>query len=311
MRDTQSRHELPRVADGWTFVYLEHCTVHRDRNAVVVEYADNEVALPSAPLLILLLGPGTTLTHAAMCLLGETGCSVVWCGENGVRCYASGANADRRARNIEHQARQWADPQARMEVVCRMYRQRFREVLPESWTIEQIRGREGVRVREAYALAADTFGVVWHGRNYDRSSWDAADPVNKALSVANSCLYGLCHGVIAATGFSPALGFIHSGYDLSFVHDVADLYKVDVAVPIAFEHAHQGGGGLETRVRKACRRRFFENRILERIFPDIQRALGLKPENVEQHSLDDFSTGGLWDGGPDRVPLGTNWGGES
>ncbi len=311
MKDTRSRHELPRVADGWTFVYLEKCTIRRDRNAVVVGYPEHEVALPSAPLLVLLLGPGTTLTHAAMCLMGNTGCSVVWCGENGVRCYASGANADRRARNIEHQARQWADAEARMAVVCRMYRMRFREELPSTWTLEQIRGREGVRVRDTYARAAATYGITWRGRSYDRSRWSNADPVNKALSVANSCLYGLCHAVIAATGFSPALGFVHSGYDISFVHDVADLYKMDIAVPIAFEQAKEGARRLETRVRKACRQRFFDNRILERIVPDIQRSLGLRPESAEQFSLDDLLSGGLWDGDVSSVPLGMNWGGES
>lgn len=305
---TRTRHEVPRVADGWTFLYVEHCKVHRDRNAVVFEMVEHEIAVPSAPLLVVMLGPGTTLSHAAMTLLGETGCTVVWCGEHGVRCYASGAATDRGARNVEQQARLWADAGAHMEVVHRMYRMRFAEDLPRDWTLAQIRGREGVRVRDAYARASAASGVVWAGRNYDRASWATADPVNKALSVANSCLYGLCHAVIAATGFSPSLGFVHSGYDLAFVHDVADLYKVDLTVPLAFEEARAGSTGLETRVRRACRTAFFDKRILERILPDIQRVLGLRPEAVEQRDLGVELDGGLWSADGESAPLGRNWG---
>jgi CRISPR-associated protein Cas1 len=310
VRDTRTRHELPRVSEGWTFVYAERCVVNRDRNAVLLEYGETEIAVPSAPLLAVLMGPGTTLTHAAMTLLGETGCAVVWCGENAVRCYAHGAAADRGTRNLERQAQMWADPERRREVVYRMYRMRFDEHLPEAWTIEQVRGREGVRVREAYAAASRRFGVEWRGRNYDRANWADADPVNRALSVANSCLYGLCHAAIVATGFSPALGFVHTGYELSFVHDVADLYKVKIGVPIAFETIAAGVDGLDSRVRRACRQSFFDNRILERVVPDIQRALGMRVEEVEMRFPQEELFGGLWDGAAGAVALGRNWGDE-
>lgn len=307
MADTRTRHELPNVRDGWTFLHAQKCTISRDRHCVVLGYGEIEIAVPSAPLLVLLLGPGTTLTHAAMTLIADTGCTIVWTGEKGVRCYASAASSRRPARNLEHQARMWADESTRLEVVYRLYRMRFDEHLPEAWTLQQIRGREGVRVREAYAVAARSAGIEWKGRQYRRDDWGSADPVNRALSTANACLYGVVHAALLATGFSPALGFIHTGYGLSFVHDVADLYKVDLTVPIAFEQAAAGAEQLETRVRKACREKFFENRILERIVPDVQRALGLTPEPVEERDPQDELFGGLWDIGAGVVELGVNW----
>ncbi len=174
-------------------------------------------------------------------------------------------------------------------------------------TLAQVRGREGVRVREAYAKAAALHGVDWSGRVYDRAAWNSADPVNRALSVANSCLYGLCHAVIAACGFSPGLGFIHSGYGLAFVHDIADLYKMDVCVPLAFAAAAGPESKLEAQVRRTCRDRFFEMRILERIVPDTQRVLGLKPMPAQQVVVKEVLDGALWGPGDQQGAMGISW----
>ena len=160
---------------------------------------------------------------------------------------------------------------------------RFHERLAADLTVQQLRGMEGIRVREAYARASRDTGVPWHGRNYDRSDWRAADPVNRALSAANSCLYGVCHAAILSTGYSPALGFIHTGKQLSFVYDIADLYKVDLTIPVAFQAAAEGLGELERKVRLRCRDAFRESRLVKRIIPDIRRALG------ETGQEDDFT----------------------
>ena len=118
------------------------------------------------------------------------------------------------------------------------------------------------------------------GRNYRRDTWDAADPINRALSAANSCLYGLCHAAIVSAGYSPALGFIHTGKQLSFVYDIADLYKADLTIPAAFRAVAESAGlpkgasGLEGRVRRVCRAiAFQERRLLARVVADIDRVL--------------------------------------
>lgn len=270
--------QLPRVSDGWTFLYAEHVRVERADYAIELFDAGGRIPVPVAALSVLLLGPGTTITHAAMLALAEGGCSVVWCGEGGVRFYASGLGETRRGHHLEAQAKAWASSKKHLEVIRRLYSMRFPEGLPEGLTLEQIRGHEGVRVREAYAALARETGVVWSGRAYRQGDWNSADPVNRALSAANACLYGLCHAAIVATGFSSGLGFIHVGKLLSFVYDVADLYKVEVTVPVAFRVAYAGTSKVESRARRACREAFMSARLLERIVPDIQRALGLLPE---------------------------------
>jgi CRISP-associated protein Cas1 len=270
--------QLPRVADGWTFLYAEHVRVERADYAIELLDAGGRVPVPVAALSVLLLGPGTAITHAAMCALAEGGCSVVWCGEGGARFYASGLGETRRAHHLEAQARMWASPKKHLNVIRRLYTMRFPEGLPEGLTLEQIRGHEGVRVRDAYATLARETGIPWNGRAYRQGDWESADPVNRALSAANACLYGLCHAAIVATGFCPGLGFVHTGKLLSFVYDVADLYKVEVTVPVAFRIAREGTSKIESRARKACREAFLSARILERVVPDMQRAVGLLPE---------------------------------
>lgn len=271
---------LPRFGDGWTFLHVQHVRIERENHAIVLLDKQGRVSVPCAALSVLLLGPGSTLTHSAMTVLADCGCSVVWCGDGAVRFYASGVGETRRADNLMHQAAAWADASRRAEVVKRMYRMRFAHELAPDLSLEQVRGKEGVRVREAYAKASRETGVPWSGRSYNRGNWSSADPVNRALSAANACLYGLCHAAIVSTGFSPGLGFIHVGKMPSFVYDVADLYKVEVTVPVAFAAAAPGGEGIDSRARHACREAMSRTKLIERVVPDIQRALGLRPEAV-------------------------------
>lgn len=302
---------LPRFSDGLTFLYVERARIEQESHAIVLVDESGRVPVPVAALAVLMLGPGTAITHAAMIACADNGCSVVFCGEAGVRLYASGSGETKRAANLMDQAKAWADHNLHMQVVRRMYRMRFANVLDESLTLEQVRGMEGVRVREAYSKLSSETGIAWSGRAYS-GDWSAATPVNRALSTANACLYGLCHAAIVSVGLSPGLGFVHTGKTLAFVYDVADLYKVEVTVPIAFRCASGPLAGLEGRTRKACRDTFRRTKLLERIVPDMQRALGLREEKPVLIDLGDDDdpveeTASLW--GPDgEAPGGQNYG---
>jgi CRISPR-associated protein Cas1 len=277
MRDL---HELPKLRDGLSYLYLEHGRVGQKHKAV--EFIDKEkgrTMIPAAALAVLMLGPGTSITHAAVKALADNGCMVVWSGEDGTRCYAQGGGETRKAYHLLKQAELTSAPKKRLQVVLRMYRYRFGEQLQPGLNLAQIRGLEGVRVRQAYAHASQEYGVPWHGRRYDRSNWNSGDPINRALSAANALLNGLCHAGIVSGGYSPALGFIHTGKQLSFVYDVADLYKVDVTVPLAFRAVAESTENLHARVRLACREAFKEQRLLQRILPDIDHLLDV-PDDV-------------------------------
>jgi CRISPR-associated protein Cas1 len=293
-------HVLPKFRDGWSYLYVEHCRIDQEAKAIAIIDENGRTPIPCATLRLLMLGPGTRITHAAVGSLADNGCLVCWCGEEGVRLYAHGHGGTRNSHNLLRQAQLWASEDLRLSVVRKMYERRFNEPLDESLSLRQIRGKEGIRVREAYSNASRITGVSWTGRSYDRKDWLNSDPVNRALSSANSCLYGICHAGILALGLSPALGFIHTGKMLSFVYDIADLYKTDISIPTAFKAASEGGDGLERRVRKAIRDHIREHRLLRRIVEDIRSILDLKKRGSPKSSEIDFESdpalpGALWD----------------
>jgi len=306
----QDLHVLPKFRDGWSYLYVEHCRVDKEDKAIAIHDISGKVPVPCANLAMLMLGPGVSITHAAISVLADHGCLVAWSGEKGVRFYALGMGETRSAANLLHQAGMWADLKSRIQVVRNLYRLRFSEKLPDTLSLQQIRGMEGVRVREAYAQASRETGVEWSGRSYRRDKWSEANPVNRCLSAANSCLYGICHAAVVSAGFSPALGFVHTGKMLSFVYDVADLYKTEISIPAAFQAAASGGTGLERQVRLACRDSFLATRLLERIIPDIQKALMLPTKKAGGKAglfdADAAAPGALWDPETGEVEGGVN-----
>jgi CRISPR-associated protein Cas1 len=309
---------LPKLRDSLSFLYVEHCRIERETNALQKLDDAGVTHVPVASLGVLLLGPGTSITHEAVKVATENGCSLVWTGEHGVRAYAQGMGETRSAARLLRQAALHAHPESRAAVVLRMYEKRFGETVPPGTTIEQIRGREGVRVRTAYQRASRDYGIQWSGRTYDRTNWSAADPVNRALSCAAACLYGICHCAVISAGYSPALGFIHTGKLLSFVYDVADLYRIDLAVPIAFEVAALYDRGelhqIEREVRLRCRDVFRQAELLEHVVKDIDELMQPEEAQLERGRalLDgtDDAPGCLWDPAGAEVAGGVNHGGD-
>lgn len=271
--------ELTRFSDRLSFLFLEKGHIEQHQTSVAYVTEKETVPIPAASLALLMLGPGTTITHAAIHNLADCNCLVVWCGEEGARFYSSGRGGTYQADKLLRQAEAYCNPRTRAAVVRRMYEKRFAQPLQPGLTLAQIRGREGYRVRNACRQAAQRFNVKWDGRSYDPGNWNAADPVNRALSAANACLHGLAHAAILTAGYSPAIGFIHTGKALSFVYDIADLYKVDMIVPMVFELIACSERDVEQRARADCRELFQDSRLLERILPDIEEVLHGRPDS--------------------------------
>jgi CRISPR-associated protein Cas1 len=279
-----------------SYLYVEKAIVERKDSAVEFINEDGRVHIPAANLCVLLLGPGTKITHAAVKILASSGCSIIWTGANMNYFYAQGLGETRKAYHLLRQAELSCIPEKRAEVVMRMYRKRFDELLEPGLTLPQVRGLEGVRMRTAYAQAAEKYGVKWEGRRYDRNQWDLSDPINRGLSSANALLNSLCHAAIVSGGYSTGLGFIHTGKQLSFVYDIADLYKTEVTIPVAFEITARYPGKPEPYVRAACREKFHEVKLLQRILPDIDELLqiGKEPETAEAFESDPALPADLW-----------------
>lgn len=240
---------------------------------VVVDKTGVRTHIPVGGVACLMLEPGTRVSHAAAALAARVGTLLVWIGEAGVRLYASGQPGGARSDRLLYQAKLALDPDLRLKVVRKMYALRFGEEPPSRRSVEQLRGIEGARVREMYKCMAKKYGIEWKSRNYDVEEWGKGDLPNRCLSAATACLYGVTEAAVLAAGYAPAIGFIHTGKPLSFVYDVADVYKFDTVVPVAFKLAAQNPRNPEQQVRLACRDIFRQTNLLEKIIPGIEEML--------------------------------------
>jgi CRISPR-associated protein Cas1 len=263
------------IKERMSVVFVERGEIDvLDGAFVVVDATGIRTHIPVGGVACMMLEPGTRLSHRAAALAARVGTLLVWVGEAGVRLYSAGQPGGARSDRLLYQARLALDETLRLKVVRKMYAVRFGEEPPARRSVEQLRGIEGARVRQTYQLLARQFGVIWKGRDYDAEDWDSADLPNRCLSAATSCLYGVTEAAVLAAGYAPAVGFIHTGKPLSFVYDVADVYKFETVVPVAFKVAASNPpGNPERAVRLACRDVFRQTRLLERIIPDIEAML--------------------------------------
>ena len=296
---------LPQIKDRMTFIYLERCKISRDDSAITATDENGVIHIPAAAVSVLLLGPGTDVTHRAMELIGDAGVSVVWVGEHGVRYYAGGCALTHSSRLLMRQAEYVSNQRKHLEVVRKMYQLRFEGEEVAGLTLQQLRGREGSRMRSVYKSCSARTGVKWNGREYDPEDFSAGDPVNQALSAGNVCLYGLAHAVICALGCSPGLGFVHIGHELSFAYDIADLYKAETTIPIAFEIAAENPDDLPAKTRRRVRDAIAGGHILERMVKDIKYLL--KSDDGEDEDSEPLY---LWDDRQGAVDYGKSYGDE-
>ncbi|MDO5671273.1 MAG: type I-E CRISPR-associated endonuclease Cas1e [Actinomycetaceae bacterium] len=302
-------HSLHRVSDRISTVYVEMCHIDRADNAVVFINKERTVRLPAAYVGAIMLGPGTRITHGAVRLLADSGTSVCWVGEHGVRMYASGLGTSRSSGLAVKQARLVSHETLRVGVARRMYQMRFPGEDVSQCSMQQLRGREGARIRKVYADFSRETGIPWQGRRYKAGdAFAEGDPVNRLLSAAHSCLYAACHAAIVGVGAVPSLGFVHSGGALSFVHDIADLYKADYSIPLAFTLAAAGQID-ESDARYGMRQRFKDGHFMKQVVKDV---VGLLSEGADgdEASFEDAqhsdASNVLWDedGGVDS---GVDW----
>jgi CRISPR-associated protein Cas1 len=257
-----------------SIIFIEYGQIDvLDGAFVVIDKNGVRTHIPVGSIACLMLEPGTRVSHAAAALAARVGTLLVWVGEAGVRLYASGQPGGARADRLLYQAKLALDETARLKVVRKMYELRFGEKPPERRSIGQLRGIEGARVRKMYELLAKRHGLRWNRRQYDPNNWGSSDLLNRCVSAANACLYGITEAAVLAAGYAPAVGFIHTGKHLYFVYDIADIFKFDTVVPLAFQIAAKKRSEPERRVRLACRDVFRQQKVLGRIIPTIEQVL--------------------------------------
>lgn len=295
--------ELPKISDRVTFIYVEHAKINRVDSSITVSDSRGLVKIPVAMIGVLMLGPGTDITHRAIEIIGDTGTSIVWVGERGVRQYAHGRALAHSTKYLEKQAKLVTNKNTRVRVARKMYQMRFKNEDVSNLTMQQLRGREGARVRSIYRNFSKKYNVIWSGRSYDVENFEDGNPVNQSLSSGNVALYGLVYSIIVALGISPGLGFVHTGHDLSFVYDIADLYKAQITIPIAFEIASnfEEGDDIGQITRQKVRDYFAENKIIGKIVNDLKYLLEIESDDINIIEM------GLWDDKTELLQYGVNY----
>lgn len=260
-------------------VFIERAQIDvKDGAFVAIDSEGNRTHIPIGGIACLMLEPGARISHAAISLASQAGTLIIWVGEGGVRLYSAGQPGGARSDKLLWQAQLASDPAARLRIVRQMYAIRYEDSAPMKRSIDQLRGIGGSRVRNAYKLLAQQHGVAWKRRKYNPKDWDSSDIANRCLSAATACLHGLTEAAVLAAGYAPAIGFLHTGKPLSFVYDIADLYKLKTVVPEAFRIAGLAQKGRldmapERAVRLACRDQFRKTGLLKRIIPQIEEVL--------------------------------------
>ena len=296
--------ELPQIEDRVTFIYIEHAKINRQDSAVTVWDKQGTVYIPAAMVGVLFLGPGTDISHRAMELLGDTGTSIVWVGEHGVRQYAHGRSLAHSTCFLMKQAELVTNTRTRVAVARKMYQMRFPDEDVTGLTMQQLRAHEGARVRKVYREQAKLTNVKWDKREYDPNNYQGSDPVNQALSAANVALYGVIHSIVVALGLSPGLGFVHTGHDMSFVFDIADLYKAEITIPLAFQVAadYDKGDDVGKITRLKVRDKMAGGKFLMRVVKDLQSILDVtEGEKIAVQPVN------LWDDKKGLVSYGVNY----
>lgn len=227
---------VPMIKDRWTPIYLEHGRLEVDKYSVKwIDSSGSVMAIPSAMVSCILLGPGSTITHAAVVSCSKSNTPVVWIGEDGLYYYATGVNTNERCRTTVRHAELYADKESRLSVCRKMFKHRFKDIKVEDHDVSSLMGIEGNRVRNLYKKISEQFNIEWVCRNTNGIMGIEVDELNQMLNIVNYNLYCICLSAITTMGYIPALGFIHTDGKIPFVYDIADLFKSDISIPVAFE----------------------------------------------------------------------------
>ena len=279
-----TRDTLPQIKDKYPFIYLEYGRLEIDDSSIKwIDSNANVVPLPVATLNTILLGPGTTVTHEAIKTATAANCSICWVGEDSLLFYAAGFLPTSDTRNLKKQIELSADSKHSLEVARRMFKRRFPDADLAEKSLKEMMGMEGYRVRSLYLAKAEEYQVGWKGRQFIPGKFEISDITNQILTATNAALYGILCSAVHSLGYSPHIGFIHSGSPLPFVYDLADLYKEYLCIDLSFALTKDLAGQYNNaKVAQSFRSRVIEMDLLSRIASDIADILGT--QNVSRAS---------------------------
>lgn len=263
--DEKSKKLLTRASDRISLLYVEMAKIEQSEHGVQINSGDTISEIPITTIACLILGPGTSITHKAITNISKAGCSICWMGMDQAVFYAYGEPTTNKSKNILKQISYHESKMKHTEVVHKMYNFRYPNDKVKSMTLEQLRGFEGKKMKEIYQYWADEYEIPWSGRKYNKDNFNSSDLTNKYLTALNHILYAITEAIILIMGFSPTIGFIHTGHISSFVFDISDLFKEEITVPLAFKLSKELGYFDRHKMIKAYRDLITEKKVIKRM----------------------------------------------
>lgn len=237
MIDETNKHLITRSDSKISFLYIEMAHIEQTDYGVEIVQGKKHSEIPITTINCILLGPGVSITHRAVCNISQAGCTICFVGRDISTFYTYGEPSTRSSKNILKQIKMHENKQSHLDVVHKMYQIRYPDKKLKTKSVEELRGIEGTSVKETYSRCAEKFGVSWSGRVYKPDDFYGQDTTNMYITALNHALYSVVASVIVSLGFNTAVGFIHTGHVNSLVFDISDLYKENITIPLAFELA--------------------------------------------------------------------------
>ncbi|NMB11989.1 MAG: type I-E CRISPR-associated endonuclease Cas1 [Firmicutes bacterium] len=273
------RHGLLWVSRGR--LYVVDGTL-RFQTAGSDDFDAGEYAIPYQSVSMILAGPGTSVTHDVFRILARHGTLLAAVGDGGVKFYTAPPMGRGRSSIARAHAELWADAESRLYVARRMYAIRFGEVLPRR-DISALRGMEGGRMKKLYEIMAQKYGVRWQGRRYDRREPESADLPNQAINHAATFVEAAGDIAVAAVGALPPLGFIHEDSSNAFTLDIADLWRAELTLPLAFSVCakvqRDPSLQLEREIRLEAARWFRKLKLIPSMIDRIKELLNVNDDD--------------------------------
>ena len=263
--DEKSKKLLTKARERISILYIEKARIEQSEYGVQIRQGNKVSEIPITTISCIMLGPGTTITHRAVSNISQAGCTICWMGMNQAVFYAYGEPATNKSKNLLKQMHYHESKTLHTEVIHKMYNYRYPNDKIKSMSLEKLKGYEGLRVRACYEKHAKLYNVKWDGRIYDKFDFENSDTVNKYISALNNVLYAITEAIILMMGYSPAIGFIHTGHIDSFVFDISDLFKEKVTIPLAFKLTKEYGFFNRELMIKEFRKEITEQKIIKQM----------------------------------------------
>ncbi len=285
--------------------FLEHCrVVQKDGRITYITERKNACDywnIPIANTTFMLLGPGTSISQAAMRLLSSAGVMVGFTGGGGTPLFSATEvewlNPQSEYRPTEYLQQWvsfWFDEAKRLEAARRIQRHRL-AYLAKVWSKNKLFQDHGLYIEDIHSatdkfeksieraddvndllcsegrFAKDLYKYVAQKMDYPEFQREqrAGDTFNNFLDNGNYLAYGLGACALWTLGLPFGLAVLHGKTRRGgLVFDAADLIKDTLIIPNAFIAASQGKTNSE--FRQDCIKQFQKYKSLDYIFETLK-----------------------------------------